>query len=361
MVIIFSNRLDMQQEIHIGSRTVGKDHPSFIIAEAGVNHNGDVKLAQTLIKVAAEAGVDAVKFQTFRAESLVTPEAQQAAYQSRNSGIQESQLAMLKRLELTYDHFRELQHHATEHGIIFLSSPFDLESIDFLNSIDVPAFKVGSGELTNLPYLRKMARYGKPMIVSTGMATLEEVQRAQLWITQAGNDQVIFLHCTSNYPCADEEVNLNAMHTLQNATKALVGYSDHTEGILVPQIAVAMGANVIEKHFTLDKHLPGPDHKASLEPDELKAMIEGIRRVEKWLGSAEKKPTPSEKATALAARKSIVARIDIPVGTQLTEDMLSVKRPGSGMSPAAWDQVIGKITRKPIAQHEILSWDQLES
>ena len=351
----------MQQEIHIGNKVISPHSPAFIIAEAGVNHNGDIELAKSLIRVAAQTGADAVKFQTFKAEKLVTPDAQQAAYQTQNTGIQESQLAMLKRLELTYSHFKVLQEYAQQHDIIFLSSPFDLEAIDFLHSIGVPAFKSGSGELTNLPYLRKMAGMGKPLIVSTGMATMEEVLQAQAWIQEAGNEQVVFLHCTSNYPCALEEVNLNAMHTLQQGTHALVGYSDHTAGIQIPIIAVAMGACVIEKHFTLDKDLPGPDHKASLSPEELTEMVEAIRWVEKVKGSAEKKPAPSEKATAYAARKSIVALVDIPEGTILTEEMISAKRPGSGISPAAWDQVIGRRTQKPIAQHEILSWDQLES
>lgn len=316
-------------------------------------------MARQLIDVAAAAGVDAVKFQTFSAEKLVTQQAAQAAYQEINTGKRESQYEMLKRLELTPEDFRELKAYAESKGLVFMSTPFDEAAIDFLAELDVAVFKSGSGELTNLPFLRHMAAQRKPMIVSTGMATLEEVNEAVGAVAAVGNEQLVLLHCTSNYPTPYSDANLNAMLTLGRETGALVGYSDHTEGITVPVIAVAMGATVLEKHFTLDRQLPGPDHKASLEPAELAEMVRQIRQVEQVKGSPEKKPTPAELEVASVARKSIVAAIDIPQGTLLDISMLTFKRPGTGIPPGALEQVIGRTITRDLSPDETLHWEDL--
>jgi N,N'-diacetyllegionaminate synthase len=349
----------MKASISLGDREVGPGLPVFIIAEAGVNHNGDLDMARQLIDVAAVAGADAVKFQTFRAEKLVTRKAKKAAYQEQNTGDKGSQFDMLKKLELPFEAHHELKAYAEKQGILFVSTGFDEEAIDFLDQLGVPFFKSPSGELTNLPYLRHLASKGKPLVISTGMATLSEVDAAIQTVQQAGENRLVILHCTTNYPCPPEDANLLAMHTLADHTQCLAGYSDHTEGILIPSMAAAMGAVLIEKHFTLDRSLPGPDHKASLEPDELKAMVQQIRLVEKIRGTGEKKPTPHELKIAEVARKSIIAGQDISAGSRITAEMLSIRRPGTGISPAEWEKVIGKQAQQDIPKDQPLQWEYL--
>ena len=341
------------KKIKIGNKIIREGNPCFIIAEAGVNHNGDIKLAKKLVDVAKEAGADAVKFQTFKAENVVTENAAMASYQKRNIKKKETQQEMLKEIELDYKDFIRLKKYCDKKKIIFLSTPHSEDAIDFLEDL-VPVYKVGSGDLTNLPFLEKIAKKKKPIILSTGMATLSEVKEAVRTIKRAKNNKIILLHCTTNYPCSLEEVNLRAMLTLKKEFNLPVGYSDHTLGILVPVMAVTMGARVLEKHFTLDKHLPGPDHKASLEPDELKEMIKTIRNVEKTLGNGIKKPTRSEEKIKKVARKSIVAKVDIPKGVKITKDMLDIKRPGTGIEPKYLKRIIGRKSKKNIKKDELI-------
>lgn len=345
--------------IEIGARRVGAGQPCYFIAEAGVNHNGDMALARQLIDAAAAAGADAVKFQTFKAEKLVTATAPKAAYQQQNMGGSESQFEMLKRLELLPDMHQELQHYCAAQGIAFLSTPFDEDSADFLESLGVAAFKIPSGELTNLPFLQHLARKGLPMIVSTGMSYLSEVEAALHSIQAAGDPPLILLHCVSNYPAAAEDSNLRAMHTLHTAFNVPVGYSDHTLGLEVPLAAVAMGAVLVEKHFTLDRTLPGPDHAASLEPEELRALVAGIRKVEAALGDGIKRPTPAELDTAAVARKSLITAQAIPAGAEITAAMITIKRPGTGLPPAMRDFVLGRRAARDLAAGEVISLEML--
>ncbi|WP_438426156.1 N-acetylneuraminate synthase [Aquimarina macrocephali] len=315
-----------------------------IIAEAGVNHNGDIKLAKKLIDAAAIAGVDYVKFQTFNSKKLVSKNAQKATYQKENTGnASESQLAMLQKLELSKDMHLELIQYCNSKNIKFLSTGFDLESIDFLNELNIDVFKVPSGEITNLPYLRKIGSLGKPIIISTGMADLKEIEEAVHVVVGAGASisSITILHCNTEYPTPMHDVNLRAMNTIKETFNVPIGYSDHTLGIEIPVAAVALGATVIEKHFTLDKTMEGPDHKASLEPQELKAMVTAIRNIEEALGHGRKEPSNSEKKNKEIARKSIVAKTSIQLGDIFTDDNITVKRPGSGISPMKWDNVIG--------------------
>lgn len=313
----------------------------YIIAEAGVNHNGKLDLALKLCDAAKDAGVDAVKFQTWKTENIVTAQARQAAYQTENTGVEESQFDMLKKLELSYDHFRYIQDYCKKIGIDFLSTPDEEESLAFLVSLGLPFIKVGSGEVTNIPYLRKIASCGKPVILSTGMSTLAQVAIAYDTLLKAGAPKVSLLHCTTNYPCPYDEVNLRAMQTLKDAFKCQVGYSDHTMGTEIPVAAVAMGAEIIEKHFTLGRTMEGPDHKASLEPAELKLMVEQIRHIEVAMGDGIKRPNKSEAENAKVVQKSILAKRPIKMGETLTEEMLTVKRAGAGISASLWDNVIG--------------------
>jgi N,N'-diacetyllegionaminate synthase len=316
-----------------------------IIAEAGVNHNGDIKLAKQLIDVAAEAQVDYVKFQTFKAEKLTSKSAAKAQYQMDNAADKtETQYEMLKRLELSEDQHLELMTYCQEKGVTFLSTGFDLESLDDLNRLGIDRFKVPSGELTNLPYLRRIASFGKPIILSTGMADMQEVGEALAVFDVAGIDrnQLTVLHCNTEYPTPMEDVNLRAMQTMAEEFGVNVGYSDHTLGIEVPIAAVAMGATVIEKHFTLDRTMEGPDHKASLEPEELKAMVTAIRHIEQALGDGIKRPSASELKNKVVARKSIVAKQAIKKGEVFSENNLTVKRPGGGLSPLRWDATLGQ-------------------
>ncbi|PQV52507.1 N-acetylneuraminate synthase [Paraburkholderia sp. BL21I4N1] len=328
-----------------------------VIAEAGVNHNGSLDLAHQLVDVAAQAGADFVKFQTFRTEALVTREAPKADYQKRTTGHTESQFEMLKRLELDENAFRELAVYAKSKGIGFLSTPFDIESARFLTTLGVSAFKVSSGDLTNIPFLRELASMGLPIILSSGMATLGELEEAVEACEQAGVpiDKLTLLHCTTEYPAPAEEINLRAMLTIAAAFPgATFGYSDHTEGIEIPIAAAAMGAQVVEKHFTLDRTMEGPDHKASLEPAELAAMVRAIRRVGVALGDGRKRPTASELPNRQIARKSLVAARPIAKGETFTAQNLSVRRPGNGISPARWDSVIGQPAARDYAQDELI-------
>ena len=334
----------MVKIFNVNDIPVGDGQPCFVIAEAGVNHNGDLARAIALIDAAAEAGASAVKFQTFKAKRLVTLHAPKAAYQLRNEQVQESQLEMLQRLELTEDDHRKLFTHCRKRGVLFMSTPFEEQSADLLYELGVSVFKVPSGEMTNLPFLEHLARLGKPLVVSTGMCSLGEVEAAVETIERAGNDQIILLHCVSNYPADPADVNLRAMDTMRVAFGYPVGYSDHTLGISVGMASVAMGATVVEKHFTLDRNLPGPDHRASLEPGELKELIAGIRTIEIAMGTGRKSPVESERDTALVARKSLVAAEDIPVGTILTNELIAIKRPGTGLPPIMRLHLINRTT-----------------
>ena len=349
----------MVTAIDVGGRKVGPGHPCFIVAEAGVNHNGNLELARQLVDVAVQAGADAVKFQTFRAEKVISPQAPKAAYQLQTTDTGESQLDMVKRLELPFDAFGELYAYCQDEAILFMSTPFDEESADFLADLGVAVFKIPSGEITNLPFLAHVARKGKPMIVSTGMSYLGEVEAAVRTIEEAGNHALVLLHCVSNYPADPADINLRAMQTMAMAFGAPVGYSDHTPGIEVALAAVALGARVIEKHFTSDRGLPGPDHQASLEPDELAALVRGIRTVEAALGHGRKEPVASEANTAAVARKSLVAAKDIPAGAVLAEELITIKRPGTGLPPAMRPYLIGRTARMTIPAGAMLTWEML--
>lgn len=326
--------------VKIVDRNIGDGEPCFIIAEAGVNHNGDINLAKKLIDTAKDAGADAVKFQTFKAEGVVTKDASIADYAKKNIGKDLKQIDMIKGFELKYEDFEVLKEYCDKKEIMFLSTPHSFDAIDFLEPL-VPVYKIGSGDLTNLPFLKRIATKRKPIILSTGMATLGEIEEALRIIKKNGCKEIILLHCVTNYPTRIEDANLKAMQTLKCAFKLPTGFSDHTLGITVPIAAVALGAAVVEKHFTLDKTLPGPDHKASLEPNELKEMVKAIKDVEKILGDGIKKPTKEEEEIKKVARKSIVAKVDIPEGTIITENMLDVKRPGTGIEPKYMERIIG--------------------
>lgn len=326
----------------------------YIIAEAGVNHNGNINIAKRLVDVAKEAGADVVKFQTFQADSLASKYAQKAEYQFHTTDEKETQKEMLKKLELTYDMHVELIQYCKKVGIEFLSTPFDLESIDLLEDIGMKLYKIPSGEITNLPYLRKIGRLKKTVILSSGMSTIEEIKEAVKILKESGAAGISVLHCNTQYPTPMEDVNLNAMNSIRKEVGISVGYSDHTEGIEVPVAAVAVGAEIIEKHFTLDKEMEGPDHKASLEPEELKAMVKAIRNIEKAMGNAEKKPTASEEDNIAAVRKSIVAKRRIKAGEILSDDNITTKRPGNGVSPMLWDRVKGTAARREYEEDELI-------
>jgi N,N'-diacetyllegionaminate synthase len=341
------------------SHLISPDRSCFIIAEAGVNHNGCLELAKKLVLAARDAGADAVKFQTFQAKHLVTSDAPQAEYQARNSGKTESQFEMLKRLELPLEAFAELSRYCQELGIMFMSTAFDEDSADYLSGLGMAIFKIPSGELTNLPLLRHIARHRKPMIVSTGMGTLDEVADAVQTIRAAGNDDITVLHCVSNYPAPPESVNLRAMQAMQAALGVPIGYSDHTMGIEASVIAVAAGAKVIEKHFTLDCEMAGPDHKASLEPAALAEMVRSIRRVEVLLGDGLKQPSEAELAVAKIVRRSVVAKTAISAGTMIKEEMLVLRRPGTGIPPARFHEVSGRHARVDIPEGAMIQWEDL--
>ena len=330
---------------------------TLIIAEAGVNHNGDMELAKKLVKVAHDAKVDVVKFQTFVAEDLVTKSAQKATYQREISDGSEFQLEMLQKLELSESQHQELKKFANSVGLEFLSTGFDIQSMEMLLALGIERIKIPSGEITNLPYLRFIAAQNKEIILSTGMANLSEIDKALTALVQGGAnlEDITVLHCTTNYPTLMDEVNLNAMVSLGREFGVKVGYSDHTKGIEVAIAAVALGASVIEKHFTLDCNLPGPDHKASLEPGDLKALVEAVRNVEIALGDGVKQPMDSELANRNASRKSLVAKTRIQKGEMLTIDNVAVKRPGTGISPMEWDSVIGTVATEDFSKDDLIT------
>ena len=331
---------------------------TLIIAEAGVNHNGSIEMAKQLVEKAKEAGIDYIKFQTFKASKLVTKSAKQAEYQQRNIGSQEnSQYQMLKKLELSPEEHQILIDYCQQLGIKFFSTAFDFDSIEYLHSLDLGLWKIPSGEVTNYPFLKRIAAYNEKTILSTGMCDMEDVRAAvnALYKNGLSKEKLILLHCNTEYPTPFEDVNLKAMDALRNEFDVEVGYSDHTKGIEVPIAAVALGATVIEKHFTLDRTLPGPDHKASLEPDELKAMVSAIRNIEKAVGGdGTKHVSESERKNIAIARKSIVAACDIKADEVFTEDNLTVKRPGSGISPMRWEEVLGMKAKRDFAEDELI-------
>ena len=330
-----------------------------IIAEAGVNHNGSLDIAKKLVDKAVEAGVDIIKFQTFKAEKLVSKSAKQAEYQKKNIGssADDSQYNMLKKLELSEQDHQVLMDYCKEKGIRFWSTAFDFDSIDYLHSLNLELWKIPSGEMTNYPYIKKIAQYHEPVILSTGMCEMSDISAAMNVLLKNGvqKNQITILHCNTEYPTPFEDVNLLAMQQIKKEFDVAVGYSDHTKGIEVPIAAVALGASVIEKHFTLDRNMEGPDHKASLEPDELKAMVSAIRNIEKSLGNGKKAVSESERKNIVIARKSIVAACPIKKGDVLTEDNLTVKRPGTGISPMQWEKVIGTKAIKNFAEEELIS------
>ena len=330
---------------------------TLIIAEAGVNHNGSIELAKQLVDKAVEAGVDYIKFQTFKTEKLVAKSAQMASYQKKNIGTEDnSQFTMLKKLELSPEQHEELIAYCKEKGIKFFSTAFDLDSIDYLHSLNLGLWKIPSGEITNYPYIKKIAQYGEQVIVSTGMCEMQDIENAVATLLKWGTkkENIIILHCNTEYPTPYQDVNLKAMDAIREKFGVEVGYSDHTKGIEVPIAAVALGSTVIEKHFTLDRNMEGPDHKASLEPDELKAMVSAIRNIEKAVGDGIKKVTDSEKGNIAVARKSIVASRNIKKGEILSEDNLTVKRPGTGISPMHWEEVLGQVAKRDFSEEELL-------
>ncbi len=326
---------------------------TLIIAEAGVNHNGSLEMAKELVDTAKDCGADIVKFQTAKLDSLVSKSARMADYQKKNTGVEESQKDMLKKLLLDFEEFVELAEYCKQVGIMFLSTPFDIESIHFLNEMQ-DIWKVPSGEITNYPYLVEIGKTGKKVIISTGMAEMDEIAAAIKVLEDNGTKEITILHCTTEYPAPIKDVNLRVMNTIKEAFGYPVGYSDHTQGIEVGMAAVALGATVIEKHFTLDRTLSGPDHKASLEPSELKAMIDGIRKIELALGTSEKKPSETEMKNRDAARKSIVAKKNIKAGEMITVENITTKRPGTGINAMRWNEVLGTKAIRDFEEDELI-------
>jgi len=345
-------------KVKIGDKFVGEGEPVFIVAEAGSNHDGKLEQAKQLIDVAANAGVDAVKFQTFSADKIVAKTGPKAGYMEKVS--EESVYEIFKRIELPRGWHSELAEYAGKKGLIFLSSPFDEEAVDLLDELGIPAFKVASGELTNFPLLKYMARKGKPLIVSTGAATMDEVEEAVSVIRGTGNNKIVLLHCIANYPAAPEDANLLAMNALKQKFKLPVGYSDHTLGIAAPLAAVALGAVMIEKHFTLSRKLLGPDHFYALEPNELKAIVDGIRAVEKMRGTPIKKPVKAELEIRKLARRSIFAKVDIPASAIIKKEMLVTLRPAIGLEPKHFESVVGKKAKKTIKRHDAVTWEKIK-
>ena len=332
---------------------------TYIIAECGVNHNGNVKTALKMVDAAKDAGCDCVKFQTFKAENLVTLNAPKAKYQLENTNGIDSQFQMLKKLELDDKCFQMIYEYCRAINIDFMSTPFDIKSVDLLEDLGVKIYKMSSGDITNKQLLQYVAKKNKPMIISTGMSTLEEVREAVDWIEQVGNSNINILHCTSNYPTSYDDVNMKAMLTLKKEFSYPIGYSDHTNGWVIPVMAVAMGAKIIEKHFTLNKEMEGPDHKASLDTDELKNMVDSIRIVERAMGNGIKKPFESEISTRDVARKSIVLACGVKKGNLLTKDNMEIKRPGTGIPPKYIDELVGRTIRRDMGREEILKWEDI--
>jgi N,N'-diacetyllegionaminate synthase len=344
----------------LGPFEVGADRPALVIAEAGVNHNGDAVLARRLIDAAAASGADVVKFQTFTAERVASADAPKAAYQLETTDRGQSQLELLRSLELPGPTLSELRDYASSRGIAFASTPFDHDAIDLLVDLGVPFLKVPSGEITNRPFLEHVGRTGLPVILSTGMSYLDEVTEAIDVLGRAGAADIAVLQCVSNYPAAPADVNLRAMAALESATGRPAGLSDHTSGLAIPFAAVAIGACIIEKHFTLDRALPGPDHRASLEPAELNALVAGIRDVQAALGDGIKRPVEAESDTRLVARRSVAASRDIDAGATIAADMLDALRPSTGLSPMLMGQIVGRRAARPIAAGRLLEWSDLE-
>jgi len=342
------------ESIQVAGRGIGPGHRCFIIAEAGVNHNGDVAKACRLVEVAAEAGADAIKFQTFDPEAVTFQDAPKAPYQVATTGSQGSQLEMLRGLVLPRSAYPELVRRAHDHGLLFLSTPFDEASADFLEELGVPAFKIPSGEVTNCPFVAHVARKGRPLLISTGMCTLSEVQQVVETVKENGAPPFALLHCVSAYPAEPSECNLKAMQTLREAFHVPVGWSDHTLGGSVAIAAVALGANLIEKHVTLDRGLPGPDHQASLEPKELQSLVQALRQAELAMGDGDKHPSPSERATAIAARKSLHLARSLPSGAVLQAADLVARRPGTGFPPAQLHSVVGRKLLVAVKAGELL-------
>lgn len=326
----------------------------FILVEAGVNHNGSLEIAKKMVDVVKKSGADAIKFQTFKSEKLVSKYAEKAEYQKNNTGVIETQLDMIKKLELSFNDFKKLKLYCESKEILFLSTPFDFDSIEFLKSLGMEIWKIPSGEITNLPYLRKIGEVAKKVIISTGMCELFEIEAALKVLKEMGSKEISILHCNTEYPTPMKDVNLKAMQTIGEKFGVEVGYSDHTLGIEVPIAAVALGAKIIEKHFTLDKSMEGPDHLASLDPSELQQMIKSIRNIEVALGSKDKFVSESELKNKKIARKSIVAKKNIKKGEILTEENLTVKRPGNGLSPMLWDEIIGKEASRDFREDELI-------
>ncbi|MBN2602734.1 MAG: N-acetylneuraminate synthase [Candidatus Thermoplasmatota archaeon] len=345
--------------IQIGKKSIGESYPCFIIAEAGVNHNGKLHIAKKLVDAAVTAGADSVKFQIYTPEQVATKEADLAEYARINIGKDIRQIDLLKKVSLSYKDFAVLKEYCDKNHIVFLATPHSFDAIDYLDDI-IPAFKFGSGDLTNIPALKHAATKHKPLILGTGMATMIEVKDAIFAIRSTGNKCIVALHCTTNYPCPYDEVNLRAMQTMKKKLPCLIGYSDHTLGITVPIMSVALGAVVLEKHLTLDKNLPGPDHKASLEPAEFRQMVTEIRNAEQAMGKAMKKPTSSEKKILGLVRKSIVAKKFIPKGTVISNEMITMKRPGTGLKPSKINNLIGKKTKRNISEDELLKLNMVE-
>ncbi len=350
----------MHSSIHIGSTTISTSSPTYIIAEAGVNHNGSLQMALDLVKAAKDAGADCVKFQTFKAEAVVTKKAPKANYQLEVTDRNESQLAMLKKLELSTEDYQQIISLCKEENIEFLSTPYNYADADFLHQLGVPAFKIASGQLVEPDFLRHVAGFGQPVIVSSGMATLAEVFDGIKTIRATGNEQVILLQCTTNYPSRLEDANIKAMVAMQQALDVVIGYSDHVPNNFACYAAVALGAKVIEKHFTLDNQLPGPDHSSSLDPTAFKEMVEGIRNIEKSLGSPVKQPTEAEIANTKGMRRSIVVLNHLPKGTVLHKDMLAFKRPATGLAPRQIGEVIGKKIAQDLPEDTILQPHHIE-
>jgi len=349
----------MEKKIKISDKEIGQNNPTLIIAEAGVNHNGSIRLAKRLIDIAAQSGADVIKFQTYHTKDLILKNTEKVYYQNNASNKNESQYDMLKRLELSDKEFIELAKYSKKRKIIFLSSPFDKASVDLLERLNVPAYKIASGEITNFPLIAYIVSKKKPIILSTGMSKLQEIKDAIVKINQKGQRQIILMHCVSNYPAPIDSLNLRIIPSLRKKFKLPIGFSDHSLSTIIPVIAVSLGACIIEKHFTINRDLEGPDHRSSLEPQELKLMISNIRDAEKALGFANKKINSTENEIKRIVRKSIVAAIDIKKGVKLSLKMLDFKRPGTGISPKAVYKIIGKRMKRDVKKGQLFLWEML--
>lgn len=348
-------KLKFNTQLKFGNRVVSAENPAFIIAEAGVNHNGDINLAYKLIDAAVEAQVDAVKFQIFKTEALILEDVEKAPYQKRTTGAKTSQFEMLKKLELTIEQFEKLKKYCDDKKVMFLITPFDEESLEDLDQLDLAGYKISSTDLTNLPFLRKVAKKNKPIIISSGMSYLEEIKLALQELSRY-NDQIALLHCTGNYPAKDDEINLNVFQTFKEHFDMILGYSDHTVGIGASPYTLPLGAKILEKHFTLDKSMEGPDHEASLDPEELKDYVVQIRRVETFLGSAIKAPQASEEKTRLSLQKSLVAKCHIPKGSAFSEENLIAKRCGGvGISPIRFNEIVKEVAKQDFEKNQIIN------